>query len=230
MTELEKRVRDELFAMRDEKFRDFNSKLIPHIDKARVIGVRTPELRKYAKALFASGEGREYIRILPHEYFEENNLHAYIISLIPDFSEAMAQTEIFLPYIDNWATCDTFSPKVFKKQPDEVYEKIKLWLKSERTYTVRFGIVFLMANYLDALFKSEMLELIAGIKSDEYYINMAIAWYFSTALAKQYDAALPYITSRRLDPWTHNKAIQKSIESFRISEERKAYLRELKIK
>lgn len=230
MTELEKRVHDELFAMRDEKFRDFNSKLIPNIDKARVIGVRTPELRKYAKALFASGDGQKYIRILPHEYFEENNLHAYIISLIPDFSEAMAQTEIFLPYIDNWATCDTFSPKAFKKQPDEVYEKIKLWLKSERTYTVRFGIVFLMANYLDALFKSEMLELIAGIKSSEYYVNMAIAWYFSTALIKQYDAALPYITSHRLDPWTHNKAIQKSIESFRISEERKSYLMELKIK
>lgn len=229
MTELETRVRAELFSMQDLKYRDFHSKLVPTVDKDRIIGVRTPELRKYAKALFKSGEGAEYIRVLPHEYMDENNLHAFIVSLMPDFSEAMAQTERLLPYIDNWATCDMFSPKAFKKHPGEVYEKIKQWLQSERVYTVRFGIVLLLSNYLDEHFKPEMLELVANIKSEEYYINMAVAWYFSIALIKQYDTALSYITSRRLEAWTHNKAIQKAIESFRISDERKAYLRGLKV-
>ena len=227
METLESRVRRELFALRDEKYRDFHKKLVPTIDEERIIGVRIPELRKYAKALAAEC-GTEYLDLLPHHYIEENNLHAFVISGIKDFDEAMRRTEEFLPYIDNWATCDSFMPKVFKKHPDAVYERVKGWLQSEHTYTVRYGIVTLLNNFLDGEFRSEMLDLAAALRSDEYYINMAIAWYFSIALVKQYDSALPYIAERKLDKWTHNKAIQKAIESYRISDETKNYLRSLK--
>lgn len=227
MSELEARVRRELFALRDEKYREFHKKLVPTVDEGRIIGIRVPALRQYAKTL-AKDCGTAYLDILPHHYVEENNLHAFIICGIKDFTEAMGRTEEFLPYIDNWATCDTFMPKIFKKHPDEVYAKVKEWLKSERTYTVRYAIVTLLNNFLDEQFRPEMLELAAGIRSGEYYINMATAWYFSIALVKQYDAALPYITERWLDKWTHNKAIQKAIESYRISPERKEYLRGLK--
>lgn len=227
METLESRVRRELFALRDEKYRDFHKKLVPTVDEERIIGVRIPELRKYAKALAAEC-GTEYLDLLPHHYIEENNLHAFIISGIKDFDEAMRRTEEFLPYIDNWATCDSFMPKVFKKHPDAVYERVKGWLQSEHTYTVRYGIVTLLNNFLGGEFRSEMLDLAAALRSDEYYINMAIAWYFSIALVKQYNSALPYIAERKLDKWTHNKAIQKAIESYRISDETKNYLRSLK--
>lgn len=227
METLESRVRRELFAMRDEKYRDFHKKLVPTVEEERIIGVRIPALRKYAKEL-SSETGIAYLDLLPHHYIEENNLHAFIISGMRDFDEAMRRTEEFLPYIDNWATCDSFMPKVFKKHPAEVYEKVKQWLKSERTYTVRYGLVTLLNNYLDKEFKADMLDLAANLRSEEYYINMAIAWYFSMALVKQYDAALPYIIGRKLDRRTHNKAIQKAIESYRISDETKAYLRTLK--
>lgn len=227
METLESRVRRELFALRDEKYRDFHKKLVPTVDETRIIGVHIPELRKYAKALAAEC-GTEYLDLLPHHYIEENNLHAFIISGMKDFDAAMRRTEQFLPYIDNWATCDSFMPKVFKKHPDAVYEKVKQWLKSEHTYTVRYGLVTLLNNFLDGEFREEMLDFAADLRSDEYYINMAIAWYFSMALVKQYDAALPYIIGRRLDRWTHNKAIQKATESYRISDETKAYLRSLK--
>ena len=227
MEPLESRVRRELFALRDEKYRDFHKKLVPTVDEERIIGVRIPELRKYAKALAAEC-GTEYLDLLPHHYIEENNLHAFVISGIKDFDEAMRRTEEFLPHIDNWATCDSFMPKVFKKYPDAVYERVKGWLQSEHAYTVRYGIVTLLNNFLDGEFRSEMLDLAAALRSDEYYINMAIAWYFSIALVKQYDSALPYIAERKLDKWTHNKAIQKAIESYRISDETKNYLRSLK--
>lgn len=227
METLESRVRRELFALRDEKYRDFHKKLVPTVDETRIIGVRIPALRKYEKELSAE-TGSEYLDLLPHRYIEENNLHAFIISGMKDFDEAMRRTDEFLPYIDNWATCDSFMPKVFKKHPDEVYEKVKQWLKSERAYTVRYGLVTLLNNFLDGEFRLEMLDLAANLRSEEYYINMAVAWYFSIALVKQYDAALPYIIERRLDRWTHNKAIQKAIESYRISAETKAYLRSLK--
>ena len=227
METLESRVRQELFALRDEKYRDFHKKLVPTIEEERIIGVRIPELRKYAKALAAEC-GTEYLDLLPHHYIEENNLHAFIISGMKDFDAAMLRTEEFLPYIDNWATCDSFMPKIFKKHPAAVYEKVKQWLKSEHTYTVRYGIVTLLNNFLDGEFRSEMLDLAAALRSDEYYINMAIAWYFSIALVKQYDSALPYIAERKLDKWTHNKAIQKAIESYQISDETKNYLRSLK--
>ena len=227
METLEEKVRRELFAMRDEKYRDFHKKLIPTVDDQRIIGVRTPALRKYAKELSAEA-GREYLDLMPHYYIEENNLHSFILCRMKDFDEVMQRAEEFLPHIDNWATCDSFVPKVFKEHPKEVFAQIKRWLQSDRVYTVRWALVLLLNNFLDEEFRPEMLELVAALRSDEYYINMAIAWYFSFALIKQYDAALPYLLDRRLEPWVHNKTIQKAIESYQISPERKIYLRRLK--
>lgn len=224
---LEDRVRRELFAMGDEKYRDFHKKLVPTVDEARIIGVRVPMLRKYAKTL-AAETGMAYLDTLPHHYIEENNLHAFIICGIKDFGEAMNRTEEFLPYIDNWATCDSFMPKVFKAHPKEVYEKVLQWLCSDRVYTVRYALVILLNNFLDDEFRPDMPEAAAALRSGEYYINMALAWYFSEALVKQYSAALPYLLDRRLDRWVHNKAIQKATESYRITAERKEYLRSLK--
>lgn len=230
ITEAESVLREKLFALQDLKYREFNSKLMPTVDPETVIGVRTPDLRKLAKEFAKTPQAAEFMKCLPHEYYEENNVHGFIIETIKDYDEAIAQLEIFLPYIDNWATCDLISPKVFKKHLPELLEKIKEWTKSGETYTVRFGIEMLMSHYLDAEFKAEYLEIPASVKSDEYYVNMMIAWYFATALAKQYDAALPYIENARLDKWTHNKAIQKAVESYRITAEQKAYLKTLKIK
>ena len=172
----------------------------------------------------------DFLAALPHQYIEENNLHAFLIETIKEFDAAMAYTETFLPHIDNWATCDLFSPKIFKKYPQAVYEKIQSWLKSSHTYTVRYGIVTLLRNFLDDAFLSEMPELVAKIRSEEYYINMAAAWYFSIALIKQWHTVLPYIEGRRLDPWVHNKAIQKAVESYRIDQQTKQYLKSLKMK
>lgn len=230
VTEAESVLREKLFALQDLKYREFNSKLMPTVDPETVIGVRTPDLRRISKEFAKTPEATEFMKCLPHEYYEENNVHGFIIETIKDYDEAIAQLEIFLPYIDNWATCDLISPKVFKKHLTELLEKIKEWTKSGETYTVRFGIEMLMSHYLDAEFKAEYLEIPASVKSDEYYVNMMIAWYFATALAKQYDAALPYIENARLDKWTHNKAIQKAVESYRITSEQKAYLKTLKIK
>lgn len=227
MYELEVRVRSELFALRDEKYREFHKKLVPTVDEARIIGIRVPQLRKYAKEL-AAQSGTAYLDLLPHRYIEENNLHAFLICGIRDFAEAMRRTEEFLPHIDNWATCDSFMPRIFKAHPSEVYEKVKEWLQSDMPYTVRYALVTLLNNFLDEEFRPEMLDLAAGIKSEEYYVNMAIAWYFSIALVKQYNAALPYIREHRLERWVHNKAIQKATESYRISPETKAYLRRLR--
>lgn len=226
MTELQKR----LFELQDLKYRDFTSKLIPTVNKDTIIGIRSPVLKKFAKEFAKTEEAKEFIKILPHKYFEENNLHAAIIETIKDYGTAMKETGRFLSYIDNWATCDTFLPKVYKKHPEEVFEKVKEFLKSDKTYTIRFGVGILMSNYLNEFFTADMPELVAEIKSDEYYVNMMIAWYFATALAKQYDAAIPYIEEKRLSPWVHNKTIQKAVESFRISDETKAYLKSLKLK
>ena len=230
VTEAESVLREKLFALQDLKYREFNSKLMPTVDPETVIGVRTPDLRRISKEFAKTPEATEFMKCLPQEYYEENNVHGFIIETIKDYDEAIAQLEIFLPYIDNWATCDLISPKVFKKHLTELLEKIKEWTKSGETYTVRFGIEMLMSHYLDAEFKAEYLEIPASVKSDEYYVNMMIAWYFATALAKQYDAALPYIENACLDKWTHNKAIQKAVESYRITSEQKAYLKTLKIK
>jgi 3-methyladenine DNA glycosylase AlkD len=217
-----------LFELQDLKYKEFTCKLMPTVNPANVIGVRTPDLRKLAREFSKTPEASEFLKILPHAYYEENNLHGFLIETIRDYDTAVAAVEEFLPYIDNWATCDLISPKIFKKHLPELYEKIKVWLISGRTYTVRFGIGMLMRFYLDDDFQPEMLELVAVIRSDEYYVNMMIAWYFATALAKQNEASLPYIQEQRLEKWTHNKAIQKAIESYRIGDEAKAYLRMLK--
>ena len=223
-------IRVELFKMQDINYRDFNSKLIPTVDKESMIGIRTPDLRKYAKQLGKSSDVIEFLQTLPHKYFDENQLHAFIISEIKDFKNCIDEINRFLPYIDNWATCDQLSPKVFKKYHNELFEYIKDWLKSDKVYTLRFGIGMLMEHFLDEDFDILYPEMVSKIRSGEYYINMMIAWYFATALAKQYESVIPFIENNSLDIWTHNKAIQKSIESYRITDEQKAYLRELKIK
>lgn len=223
-------IRNELFKMQDIAYRDFNSKLIPTVDKSLFIGVRTPELRKYAKQLAKREDIEEFLHSLPHKYFDENQLHAFIVSEIKDFKSCVDKVNEFLPYIDNWATCDQLSPKVFKKHHKELIAYIKEWLESDKVYTVRFGIGMLMEHFLDEDFDISYLETVSNIRSDEYYVNMMIAWYFATALAKRYENIIPFIENRRLDIWTHNKAIQKAVESLRISDEKKEYLKNLKIK
>lgn len=228
----EKTITDGLFALKDENYRRFHAKLIPDIPIDNIIGVRTPVLRKYAKEVAKLQEANIFLESLPHIYYEENNLHGALLSLLypKDIIAFMEQLERFLPYVDNWATCDMLSPKIFKKHLPYVYERVQKWLQSDAVYTIRFGIVTLLGFYLDNAFEPEMLQLVANVRSEEYYVNMAVAWYFSMALVKQYDATLPYIQNRVLEPWTHNKSIQKAIESRRIPQETKAYLRGLKIR
>ena len=223
-------IQKELFKLQDKKYKEFQEKLIPTRDPDTIIGVRTPELRKYAKELFKSNNYQSFLKELPHKYFDENQLHAFIISEIKDYDECINYINEFLPYVDNWATCDQMSPKVFKKNHDSLIDNIKIWLKSKETYTIRFGIGCLLQHFLDEDFKPEYLEIVSRIKSEEYYINMMRAWYFATALAKQYKLTKPYIENNKLDKWTHNKTIQKAIESYRISSEQKEYLKSLKIK
>lgn len=223
-------IRKQLFFMQDLKYRDFQSKLIPTVESDTVIGVRTPELRKYAKQLVKTEGIEEFLEDVPHQYFDENQLHFLIISEIKDYEKCMEAVECFLPFVDNWATCDQMVPKAFKKHEKELLEKIREWIGSDKTYTVRFAIGMLMRHFLDEYFESEYPKMVAAIRSDEYYINMMIAWYFATALAKQYEAILPFIENQCLDVWTHNKAIQKSVESYRITKEQKEYLRSLKRK
>lgn len=228
----EKTITDGLFALKDENYRRFHAKLIPDIPIDNIIGVRTPVLRKYAKEVAKLPEANIFLESLPHSYYEENNLHGALLSLLypKDIIAFMEQLERFLPYVDNWATCDMLSPKIFKKHLPYVYERVQKWLQSDAVYTIRFGIVTLLGFYLDNAFEPEMLQLVANVRSEEYYVNMAVAWYFSMALVKQYDATLPYIQNRVLEPWTHNKSIQKAIESRRIPQETKAYLRGFKIR
>lgn len=223
-------IRNELFKMQDIAYRDFNSKLIPTVDKSLFIGVRTPELRKYAKQLAKREDIEEFLHSLPHKYFDENQLHAFIVSEIKDFKSCVDKVNEFLPYVDNWATCDQLSPKVFKKNHKELIAYTKEWLESDKVYTVRFGIGMLMEHFLDEDFDIIYPDTVSNIRSDEYYVNMMIAWYFATALAKRYESVLPFIENRRLEIWTHNKAIQKAVESLRISDEKKEYLKNLKIK
>ena len=223
-------IREELFRMQDTGYRDFQMKLIPTAGPETMIGVRTPALRKYAKALIKAGQADEFLKNLPHTYFDENQLHAFILSELKDYDLCIEETDRFLPYVDNWATCDQLSPMVFKKNHARLSEKIPEWISSQETYTIRFGIGMLMQHFLDEDFDPAYPETVAGIRSGEYYVNMMIAWYFATALAKQYDTVLPYLEQRRLDPWTHNKTIQKAVESYRITSEQKEYLKSLKIK
>lgn len=217
-----------LFCLQNLKYRDMQIKIIPTIKPEAVIGVRTPELKNMAKDILKAGDYKDFLEELPHKYFEENQLHAFIISGIKDIKECMEELEKFLPYVDNWATCDQMSPKVFKKHKDVLFSHIKMWIESDKTYTIRFGVGMLMEHFLDDDYDSAYPEMVAKIGSEEYYVNMMIAWYFATALAKQYESILPYIEDKRLDAWTHNKAIQKSLESNRIKDEQKKYLKTLK--
>lgn len=221
-------IREELFKLQDVGYRDFQSKLIPNVNPDSVIGVRTPALRKYAKELAKREDIGEFLDDLPHKYFDEKQLHAFVLSVMKDYGECMSRVNVFLPYVDNWATCDQMSPKIFKKHRPELLEEIDNWLTSTETYTIRFGIGMLMEHFLDEDFKPDYLEQVAKVGSEEYYVNMMIAWYFATALAKQWDATVPYIENHKLEKWTHNKAIQKSVESYRITPEQKVYLKSLK--
>lgn len=228
MSDIEKEVRESLFSMQDLEYKAFHAKLIPNVNEETIIGVRTPELRKYAKQFSKTDQAKEFIKILPHKYYEENNLHAFIVEQIKDFDECMEEVEQFLPYVDNWATCDMMAPKVFQKNLPQLLERIKVWIKADDTYTVRFAIGMLMKHFLDDEFDIVYPRMVVKVKSEEYYINMMIAWYFATALAKQYESILPFIENKMLEMWTHNKAIQKAVESRRISQEQKDYLKKLK--
>lgn len=224
-----KAIQDKLYALQDKKYRDFQGKLIPTVDPKTIIGVRTPDLRTLAKELAKQEDIGTFLDTLPHTYFDENQLHAFILSELKDYDQCIVRVNAFLPYTDNWATCDQLSPKAFKKHKTELLKEIKTWLKSDATYTVRFAVGMLMQHYLDDDFNTAYPKLVAAIKSDEYYINMMRAWYFATALAKQYDAIIPYIEQKKLDPWTHNKAIQKAVESYRITPEQKEYLKTFRL-
>ena len=214
--------------MSDEKYRDFQIKLTPGKTKDDVIGVRTPDLRKYASELIKTGEAESFVSVLPHKYFEEYQLHSFIISLEKDFEKAISLVELFLPYVDNWATCDQLSPRAFARSPEKLLPYIDKWIKSEKTYTVRFGVLCLMRYFLGERFDVAFHGKVAGITSGEYYVNMMRAWYFATALSERYEETLPYLENNRLDVWTRNKTISKARESFRITPEQKEYLKKLK--
>ena len=221
-------LREKLFELEDKDYAEFQRKLIPNVAPETIIGVRTPELRKLAKEAAKLTGTEEYMKVLPHDYFEEYNLHGFLIEGIKDYDRCVEELNAFLPFVDNWATCDLVSPKVFKKHLPELLGQLQIWMASKRPYTIRFGMEALMRHFLDDYFRPEYLGLAAAIRSEEYYVNMMTAWFFATALAKQYEATIPYIEEQRLDEWTHNKAIQKAIESYRVSDEQKAYLRTLK--
>jgi 3-methyladenine DNA glycosylase AlkD len=223
-------IREELFQLRDAEYRCFQMKLLPTVDPETIVGVRTPALRTLAKQLTSRQQAEDFLKDLPHRYFDENQLHAFLISEFRSFPACLEAVEQFLPYVDNWATCDQLAPKSFRRHRAELIGPIRRWVADERTYTVRFGLRMLMTHYLDEDFVPAFLELAASVRSEEYYVRMMVAWYFATALAKQYDAALPFLEDCRLDAWTHNKTIRKAIESWRVSSERKDCLRKLAIK
>ncbi len=224
------KIREKLFELRDENYAEFQAKLTPTVEKDKFVGVRVPLLRNLAKEYVKDTEWEEFIKILPHTYYDENMLHGLLISEIKDYDKCVAETDKFLPYVDNWAVCDIMSPKIFKKHKEKLMEKIGEWIKSDKVYTCRFGIEMLMSHYLDGDFKPEYLKLPAAVKSDEYYVNMMIAWFFATALAKQWNSAISCIEKNKLGVWVHNKTIQKACESRRITEEQKEYLKVLRRK
>ena len=229
MNNIEQYIRERLLALKDEKNQVFVAKLIPNISSETILWIKTPVLRNLANELVKDPKNFEFLDILPHYYLEENSLHWFFIEKIKDFKIALQRTEEFLPYIDNWATCDIFSPKIFKKYPDEVYNKLRIWIKSHETYTIRYAIWLLLSNYLDKEFKEEMLDLVGEVQSEEYYVQMMQAWYFATALAKQEWPTLALIKQKKLSPFVQNKSIQKARESRRISEDLKEKLKLYKI-
>ena len=223
-------IQKELFSRQDKEYMKFLSKLTPNVSEDTIIGVRIPEIRKLAKKLVKNNEYEDFLKELPHKYYDENLLHGAIISENKDFENCIELLNSFLPFVDNWAVCDTISPKIFKKHKKELIEKIKEWSQSDKTYTCRFGVEMLMTHFLDEDFKKEYLEMVANIHSEEYYVKMVIAWFFATALAKQWDYAVIYLENNKLDVWVHNKTIQKARESLRILEDKKGYLKGLKRK
>ena len=220
----------ELLQMQDQDYALMQAKIIPTVNSDRIIGVRTPALRAFAKRLYKDSGTGEFLSTLPHQYFDEDQLHAFVISLEKDFDKGIAEVSAFLPFIDNWATCDQLNPVSFKKEPEKLLPYIQTWIRSDKIYTVRFAIGMLMQHFLNERFDTKYADMVAKVKSEEYYIKMMIAWYFATALAKQYESILPYLEEKKLDDWTHNKAIQKSVESYRITDEQKAYLKTLKVR
>lgn len=223
-------IKSFLFDNQDLDYREFISKINPQLNLSGIVGVRTPILRKYTKDLQKRQDLEMFLEDLPHEYYEENQIHSFILSSVKDFDKLVEYLDIFLPYMDNWATCDSLSPKIFAKNLDALIPHIEAWIASKDTYTVRFAILCLMNFYLDKSFKRDYIDMVCQVQSDQYYINMMRAWYFATALAKQYDVAVEYMENERLDKWTHNKAIQKAIESFRVNEDHKVYLKSLRRK
>lgn len=227
-------IQTKLFALQDKEYAAFQAKLTPNIEPESIIGVRVPKLRELAKALTKDASMKEeassFLDTLPHTYYDENLLHGMLIAEMKDFDQCLEAMECFLPFVDNWAVCDTTSPKVLGKQKERLMKKILEWTASEHTYTIRFGLLSLMRWFLDKDYKPEYLEIPIRVHSEEYYVRMMVAWFFATALTKQWDTAVKVIEEKRLEPWTHNKAIQKAIESYRISDGQKSYLRTLKIK
>jgi len=221
-------IYERLLSYQDENYKDFQAKLVPNIPKETIIGIRTPEMRKIAKEVFESEERDAFLNDLPHKYYEENLIHFFVISMIKDFDECIKRVEEFLPYVDCWPVSDQASPKSFKKNHEKLLPYIKKWIKSSHVYTARFGIRILMNEYLDKDFKEEYLKLVASVKGEEYYLKMMVAWFFATALAKQYNATIKYIKNRCLDPWIHKKTIQKAVESYRVSDEHKEYLKKFR--
>ncbi len=223
-------IKNELFSLSDSKYAAFQAKLVPNISPENILGVRIPVLREYAKKIYATEKATEFLRVLPHRYYDENNLHAFLLERIADYDELICELDRFLPYVDNWATCDMLRPKIFSKHKKDLSEKVLEWMCSEHTYAVRFGIEMLMLHFFDGDFSADSPLLVAEIQSNEYYINMMRAWFFAEALAKRYDEILPLFENPILDTWTHNKALQKAMESYRLEKDKKAYLRTLKIK
>lgn len=221
-------ITEKLFQLQDEKYKEFQCKLMPTVNPDKVIGVRTPQLRKLSKELYKDGRAEELMKNLPHRYYEEDNLHAAFIERISDFDTCIAELDRFLPFVDNWATCDMMNPKVLKAEPEKLLKKAYEWMESKDTYTVRYGIGVLMRHFLSENFDVRYPQRVAEIRSDEYYVNMMVAWYFATALAFQYEAIVPFFEKRVLPDWTHKKALQKAIESYRITDGQKAYLKKLR--
>lgn len=223
-------IQERLFSLQDQKYRDFTAKLNPTVDPDSIIGIRIPALRALAKELRGTAQAADFIADLPHRYFEEYSLHSFLLANIKDFDEAIRETERLLPHLNSWALTDSMRLKAFDKDPQRLLPYIDKWIHDSHPCTVRYAILCLMNLFLDERFNTDYLDKVAALRSEEYYVNMMIAWYFATALAKQYDAALPYIEHRKLNKWTHNKAIQKSIESYRVTDEQKAYLKTLRWK
>ena len=219
---------NKLIKIKDEKYKEFQAKLVPNIPKENILGIRTPDMRKIAKEIYTSGEKDKFLNELPHKYYEENLIHFFIISMIKDFDECIKKVDEFLPYVDCWPVSDQATPTSFKKNHEKLLPYIKKWIRSKHIYTARFGIRMLMNEFLGDDFKEEFLELVASIKTDEYYLKMMIAWYFATALAKKYNETIPYFENKCLDEWIHKKGIQKAIESYRVTEEHKIYLKSIK--